>query len=81
MFDLTDDASGGLLGGKNENGWLGVAWWPNLLSIKDLDDGADQPAETTDKKLDRLATIFDVCELNADGSFGASAAAGSGSTR
>lgn len=70
MFDLTDDASGGLLGGKNENGWLGVAWWPNLLSIKDLDDGADQPAETTDKKLDRLATIFDVCELNADGSFG-----------
>lgn len=69
MFSLTDDASGGLLSEKNENGWLGVAWWPNLLSIKDLDDGADQPAETTDKKLDRLATIFDVCELNEDGSF------------
>lgn len=70
MFELTDEANGGLLSGKNENGWLGVAWWPNLLTVKDLDDGADQPAETTDKKLDRLATIFDVCELNADGTFG-----------
>lgn len=69
MFTTTNTASGNLLGDDGSDGWLGVAWWPNLMSIKDLDDGKEQPDETTDKKLDRIAVLFEVCEIDDDGAF------------
>lgn len=67
MFTTTNTASGNLLGDDGSDGWLGVAWWPNLMGIKDLDDDKEQPDETTDKKLDRIAVLFEVCEI--DGAF------------
>lgn len=69
MFTTTNTASGNLLGDDGSDGWLGVAWWPNLMSIKDLDDDKEQPDETTDKKLDRIAVLFEVCEIDGDGAF------------
>ena len=69
MFTTTNTASGNLLGDDGSDGWLGVAWWPNLMSIKDLDDDKEQPDETTDKKLDRIAVLFEVCEIDDDGAF------------
>lgn len=69
MFTTTNTASGNLLGDDGSDGWLGVAWWPNLMGIKDLDDDKEQPDETTDKKLDRIAVLFEVCEIDDDGAF------------
>lgn len=69
MFTTTNTASGNLLGDDGSDGWLGVAWWPNLMGIKDLDDSKEQPDETTDKKLDRIAVLFEVCEIDDDGAF------------
>lgn len=69
MFTTTNTASGNLLGDDGSDGWLGVAWWPNLIGIKDLDDDKEQPDETTDKKLDRIAVLFEVCEIDDDGAF------------
>lgn len=69
MFTTTNTASGNLLGDDRSDGWLGVAWWPNLIGIKDLDDSKEQPDETTDKKLDRIAVLFEVCEIDDDGAF------------
>ena len=34
-----------------------------------LDDDKEQPDETTDKKLDRIAVLFEVCEIDDDGAF------------
>ena len=69
QYSLTDKASGYVLSGSAEasdssDGYLAAVWSANLMTDKDLDDGKDQPEETWDKKLDRVATVFDVCGHN-----------------
>lgn len=80
QFTISDNATGGYLSKKNEEGWRGIAWWPNLMyteeiTSKTLDsddsDGDDDSSPMTpdDAQLDRLATIFDVCGMKSDGTF------------
>lgn len=80
QFTISDNATGGYLSKKNEEGWRGIAWWPNLMyteeiTSKTLDsddsdsDDDSSPMTPDDAQLDRLATIFDVCGMKSDGTF------------